>query len=29
MHYRYLDSPLGRLLLVGSDAGLNLVHMDE
>lgn len=29
MHYRYLDSPLGRLLLVGNDAGLNLVHMDE
>jgi methylated-DNA-[protein]-cysteine S-methyltransferase len=29
MHYRYLDSPLGRLLLVGSEQGLNLVHMDE
>lgn len=29
MFHRYLDSPLGRLLLAGDDAGLRLVHMDQ
>ena len=28
MHYRYLPSPLGPLLLAGDEAGLHLVHMD-
>lgn len=28
MHYRYHESPLGRLLLVGSGAGLHKVLMD-
>nr|WP_298172288.1 methylated-DNA--[protein]-cysteine S-methyltransferase [uncultured Pseudomonas sp.] len=28
MHYRYHDSPLGRLLLVGDRAGLQQVSMD-
>lgn len=28
MHYRYHDSPLGRLLLAGDEQGLQLLHMD-
>ncbi|TDF85498.1 methylated-DNA--[protein]-cysteine S-methyltransferase [Pseudomonas sp. H9] len=28
MHYRYLPSPLGPLLLAGDQQGLHLVHMD-
>lgn len=28
MHYRYLPSPIGPLLLAGDEAGLRLVHMD-
>lgn len=28
MHYRYHDSPLGRLLLAGDAAGLHLLHMN-
>lgn len=29
MFHRYLDSPLGRLLLAGDEAGLQLLHMDQ
>ena len=29
MFYRHLDSPIGRLLLAGDDAGLQLLHMDQ
>lgn len=29
MFHRYLDSPIGRLLLAGDEAGLQLLHMDQ
>jgi methylated-DNA-[protein]-cysteine S-methyltransferase len=28
MHYRYHDSPLGRLLLVADEVGLRMLHME-